>query len=100
MAGVAGETTGTVFDNVPGVVAGSPGQRRLERVEEIKQCPAHEHIVVGAEHKGNDNCGQTNTCRVTVWRGHKVRHDSAEIRTDVGEHVYTLFLKTAMQSLP
>lgn len=66
---VAGETTGTVFHSIPGVVAGIPRERRSERVEEIVQCPAHEHIVVRAEHEGDNNSGQTNTCRVTRREG-------------------------------
>lgn len=63
--GVSRKTTGTVSNNIPGVVAGSPWKRRSERVEEIIKSPAHEDIVVCREHKGKNHCGHTHTCEVT-----------------------------------
>lgn len=65
MGVVALKTAGTVSDIVPGVVAGRPGEGRSKRVEQIVKCPSHEHTVVRGKHKGDNNCGQTNTCRVT-----------------------------------
>lgn len=63
MGGVAGETNGTFSNIVPGVVAGLPGKRPPERVEEIVECPAHEHIVVRGEHEGDNNSGHANASR-------------------------------------
>lgn len=65
MSCVAGETTGTVSNSIPGVVAGFPRQCRPKGVEEIEKCPAHEHIVVGGEDEGDNNCSQADTCSDT-----------------------------------
>lgn len=60
------ETTEAVCVSVPGAVARCPGKWRLERVKQVVERPADEHHVVGGEDKGNNDSGQTDTCRVTT----------------------------------
>ena len=48
MSGVAVGADGAVFRNVPGVVAGLPGQWVTERVEHVEQDPGHDGVGVGA----------------------------------------------------
>lgn len=93
MGAVAGETAGTVADFIPRVVAGLPGEGRSERVEEIVKSPAHEHVVVRGEHKGDNNRGHANACGVTRGRGgHKVRDGSAQITASVTRTLFHDFL--------
>lgn len=63
----AEKATGAVPLGVPGVVAGRPGQRRSKRVEQVVERPAEQHHVVRGEDIGQDDCGQTDTCRMTEW---------------------------------
>lgn len=65
VGGVARETDGAVTYSIPGVVAGLPGEGGSEWVEEVVERPAHENVVVGAEHKGDHDCGNAHTCRTT-----------------------------------
>ena len=97
---VAENPTGTVSDSIPGVVAGRPGECPSERIEQIVKSPAHEHIVVGGEHKRNDNCGHTNTCRVTRrGRRERVRPDSGDIIPPVGMRLDTFLLILDLESV-
>ena len=65
MGGVARETAGAVFHHIPGVVAGLPGQRGPEGVEEVIQGPGNDHVVVCAHQEGYDGGGHTHTWTAT-----------------------------------
>ena len=61
VCGITRETGRTVANGVPGVVTGLPWKRGPEGVEEVVEGPAHEHVVVGGQHEGDDHCGQAHT---------------------------------------
>lgn len=63
----AEESTGTVFNQIPGVVAGHPWEGRSKRGEHIEKGPTQDHVVVRGKNEGDDNRGQTSTCKRDLY---------------------------------
>lgn len=57
----AEKASGVVSHWIPGAVVGRPGEGRSERVEEVEEGPAYDHIVVGGHNEGDDNSRQAST---------------------------------------